>query len=191
MCFLDRFIVALELVDRLLELIRVFALPFGGSRLSCAWRSLSSSSSMGVDVVREVWSLLMLEGIIFRRLFGSVFACFSGVRFWWFWASAGVQKGFPKRPRGSKRGPKGVQLQSKISSKSSLAPKPHLDSFWTRFGVQFGVDFGYFHVFSRIFTYFHVFSRIFHIFSRIFTCCSYFLVFSCMFFVFARVFVVI
>ena len=85
--------------------------------------------------------------------------CFSGYVFGGFWSPAVSKMG---AQRGSRIGPK-------ISSKSSLAPKPHLGSFWIRFGAQFGVDFGYFHVFSRIFTYFHVFFTYFHVFSRIFT----------------------
>jgi hypothetical protein len=39
----------------------------------------------------------------------------------------GLQKGCPKE----------VPNQSKINPKSSLAPKPDLDQFWARFGVDF------------------------------------------------------
>ena len=87
-------------------------------------------------------------GIIFRRLFGSVFACFFGVRFWWFWASAGVQKGSPKRPRGSKRGPQGgpnsVQNQLKIELGAGTPFWCILGPIWGRFWDHFGLILGRF-----------------------------------------------
>ena len=68
----------------------------------------------------------MFVRLCFRMVFRGVLLVALGAH--------GVQKGSPK----------GVQNRSKISSKSSLAPKPHLDAFWTRFGVDFGTILGQF-----------------------------------------------
>ena len=67
-----------------------------------------------------LWALFSNDiSVGFRMLFRMGFLMVLGTK--------GVQKGCPK----------GVPNQSKINPKSSLAPKPDLDQFWTRFGVDF------------------------------------------------------
>jgi hypothetical protein len=81
-------------------------------------------------------TLLDRFGVFFRTLWAlfsndiSVcFRMFFRLRFLMVFGTKGVQKGCPK----------GVPDQSKIGPKSSLAPKPDLDQFWPRFGVDFRV----------------------------------------------------
>ena len=69
---------------------------------------------------RSLWPLFSNEfSVCFRMLFRMRFLMVSGTEV--------AQKGCPKW----------VQNLSKICPKSRLAPKPDLDQFWTRFGVDF------------------------------------------------------
>ena len=92
-------------------------------RIVSAWFSDMLSDTL-LDrfglICRTLWALFSYDfSVCFRMFFRMLFLMVLGTQ--------GVQKGCPK----------GVPNQSKIGPKSSLAPKPDLDQFWARFGVDF------------------------------------------------------